>query len=746
MLKADSGKEYQVYLGTDGTPQWLIFSRPYSLEEGHRTVELSAEGDQPITVDLNYPPGQNPQVHKFTGKDADGDGYIKVSSRATPQSRQPAVLNGVWMYDDDIEGIQEAELIARKPSRKPIHYIPVGANSPGPFHGMVTAEDPTWKGLSLRYMGELQPGESRLYTLKFPAIDRPEPMCYGNSYHPYDTGKSWMRNLQPRYPDNSASCGEDVPPDRDPAEYAAFGPKSRTLWDQQLKQAHEISSEKAKLEIHNYWDLFLNLRAKFYLPDQELDNLYKSQLAILHLYLLKWSKYDVYTQMCGPFYYWDMCLRDGSYQIRAWDMAGYHDIARLLCDSLLVPKSQLPESRWTFGQWDDPDNLGMWQTRGNQWDSQGQTLGALVDHYFFTGDKQWLKQAYPAMAEGAKWIIHMRNKQKDSMGDSTNPLSGLFPVGHLEAGGSGSPFYLNAYGVYGLRQAALAAKELDQQKDYTEFQQEAEDFEQTIRRAMQQYFVRLNDYCGTIPVVPEPVIPEQLDRLATWPGSSMVYPLEVLEPFDPLVEGWYRYKEAEAAESGGLMTFPYIFTDWAISYIRRGQPDRTVDLFNAYVDASSPMLGWSESQVLYHEFDEFDSPKIGVKGQGDMPHGEACSNYIIMLRNLLLHEERNLLHIAPATPRRWMAQSKPFGVEAAPTKFGQVSYLITPSSDRKTITIAVQLTKNRLPAKVLLHLRTPNGSSLQEVKVNDKKWDAYYQDTIILAPPPADITITAVMD
>jgi len=194
------------------------------------------------------------------------------------------------------------------------------------------------------------------------------------------------------------------------------------------------------------------------------------------------------------------------------------------------------------------------------------------------------------------------------------------------------------------------------------------------------------------------------------------------------------------------MGFPYILSDRAISYIRRGQPDRTLDLFNAYVDTASEMMGWSEGQDLYHVYDEFKPSKTGVMGQGDMPHGEACSNYIILLRNLLLHEEGNTLHIAPATPRRWMAQTKPFGAQDAPTYFGKVSFSIKPNSDRKTISADVKIGKGACPLKkVLLHLRTPGGRGLASVKINGKTWDSFDGDTIIIANPPSAFSVTAVI-
>ncbi len=58
------------------------------------------------------------------------------------------------------------------------------------------------------------------------------------------------------------------------------------------------------------------------------------------------------------------------------------------------------------------------------------------------------------------------------------------------------------------------------------------------------------------------------------------------------------------------------------------------------------MMSWSEGQALDYEFTEFTPPRKGIRGGGDMPHGKGCSNDIIMLRNLFLHEEGDTLVIA----------------------------------------------------------------------------------------------------
>ena len=93
---------------------------------------------------------------------------------------------------------------------------------------------------------------------------------------------------------------------------------------------------------------------------------------------------------CSPFNYFDQSYRDISYVILSLDMAGMHDHAeqllRVYCKEVKdVPKGPI----WFNGK---PLQLGMlengqWQTRPGQWDTQGQNIWALVQHYKLSGDR-----------------------------------------------------------------------------------------------------------------------------------------------------------------------------------------------------------------------------------------------------------------------------------------------------------------------------------------------------------------------
>ena len=107
---------------------------------------------------------------------------------------------------------------------------------------------------------------------------------------------------------------------------------------------------------------------------------------------------------------------------------------------------------------------GLWNTRPGQFDTQGQNIWALVQHYKLSGDRQWLeKTAYPYIRRGAMWIVNSRHKHMEEVQDPNDPRYGLIEPGGmevLEVGKGMHMYYMNGFAILGLREAADAARAL----------------------------------------------------------------------------------------------------------------------------------------------------------------------------------------------------------------------------------------------------------------------------------------------
>lgn len=118
----------------------------------------------------------------------------------------------------------------------------------------------------------------------------------------------------------------------------------------------------------------------------------------------------------------------------------------------------------------------------------------------------------------------------------------------------------------------------------------------------------------------------------------------------------------------------------------------------------------------------------GSRSQWFPPLSANNATYLRALRELLVHEDRDddgvptRLHLAPATPRPWLADGRRVAVDGLPTLFGPVTYAIKSTVDQGTLTATVTpppAEPGRLaPRSVVLHVRTPTGFELVSASVD----------------------------
>ena len=468
------------------------------------------------------------------------------------------------------------------------------------------------------------------------------------------------------------------------------------------------------------------------IPEQCVNDAYKHQIAMLMLHALEFGDGKHGTITGGPFFYWDFCYRDAAYLTASMDVAGMHDVSLLHLNTCITPRSAMPHTRWTLGQWDDPEHDGLWMTREGQYDAMGQTLWAIYEHFKLTGDRAWLSASYDAVKRGAGWIIRAMEEEKKRLGDPNQVGYGLLPEGLMEGAPWHHAVYFNGWAVSGLEFSSEMAAVLGKADDARRFKTEAANLRAAVRRAVRKSFVRQNLFTGYIPSSPE-----NPQDFCAWGMSALVRGNNVLSPHEPLVDASWKYREALASKTGGLMDWPYIHTDWAIGYIDRGEPDRCTQLFYTYLSLASGTLDWGEWYTLNKTFPEFDPPLVAAEADSEMPHTSSCADFILLLRSMMLRESDDDLHIASAAPRKWLAPGKHYGVGSAPSHFGDVSYRISMDSDGTSARAEIHLRGTSKPSRLLVHFRTPTSHGVKSAKVNGKPTESFLGDCVIV-PSPAD--------
>jgi len=88
---------------------------------------------------------------------------------------------------------------------------------------------------------------------------------------------------------------------------------------------------------------------------------------------------------------------------------------------------------------------------------------------------------------------------------------------------------------------------------------------------------------------------------------------------------------------------------------------------------------------------------------------------VLAIRNSLVMEDGDGLHLARGTARQWLASGKPVGIEKAPTHFGCVSYQMQYDAAKSRVVGEATFAAGREPAWAELHVRLPGKLRVKSV-------------------------------
>ncbi|MGD0125776.1 MAG: hypothetical protein ABSF46_10475 [Terriglobia bacterium] len=505
-------------------------------------------------------------------------------------------------------------------------------------------------------------------------------------------------------------------------EYSSQQQHSSTAWiqlpyhlhpDEQQKAA-AISPEAALSETKKRWNSLLGAGAQFTTGVPRLDNLYKTSL--INLFLLR-TKYpgggsagqDIYVVKPGATVYDSFWYRDGAYIIVAMDVAGYAHEAQKSLRLFTDPGLKGALQKW--GQ----QSSGLWASPNEEWDSQGQALWALGRHYGLTADRAWLESVYDNISRGALWIKKSTDQTKVFLANGQKPIFwGLLPKGVSEDTGSTGATYVyeqDFWGILGIREAMMAAESLAQSSDLQWMSEASKEFQANLLASVTRAYRQV----GHGQFIPGDPFDPDLDING---DTAACYPTHFLDARDPMAtssleriarhshEGLYSW--FKTVNNGDMWT--YMTADWAMCYMLRDDLPMFNKLFRAYVNHASPTNGWVECIYIDSRL-----------GTGDMPHGWAAAEYVLLHRNSLVYENENNLELCWGVDPDWLGDGAHVTVKHAPTKFGKVDFDLNRSGATLAFDYNLLSSSGQLkPEKVSLHIPPSVSKDIRSVRVRDK--------------------------
>lgn len=445
-----------------------------------------------------------------------------------------------------------------------------------------------------------------------------------------------------------------------------------------------------------FWRKEIAKGERFHVDDPKVMDTFRSSL----VYDLMASETDgqgnIY-QRVNKIHYNYMWIRDSAFFVRSYDMLGLHDLARKVLNDFFV---------WKDGRITGFFKPGAPQPKGArlsvQDDYWGQVLWAVGAHYRTCNDKELLNQVYPLLAPHIDEFVAKCAKDPRGLWPVAGPYDNEAINGHY----TGHSFWA----LLGLKYAVEMAKDAHQDTDAQRWQKVHDDYAANFLGQLRKLASGSEGY-----------IPPGMDNVDDgndWDNASGgLFPFEVLAKDDPLAKATLRMVRGYNYQEG-IVT--YGGNAWKAKKLRaegKQIEDLTLHHYETfYITESNTILGEQRKVVedLYSILAHTGSTNCGFEfcitpwanrdpGDNFTPHGWFASRYLSQIRDALVREEGQQVHLASVLAPDWVKAGHTVSAKQAPTFFGNVSYQLACREQGATLTLDNQWRASQAPASLVFH-------------------------------------------
>jgi hypothetical protein len=334
-------------------------------------------------------------------------------------------------------------------------------------------------------------------------------------------------------------------------------------------------------------------------------------------------------------------------------------------------------------------------------DDWGQSLWTLGAHFRTTGDVDFAREVLPGIAP------HLDDFEKSVGGDPLGlwPVAGRYDNELIDGHYTGHNFWA----VLGLGEAANLARAAGDEALAERAKTLLAAFRTVLLRRLEVLTAQTDGY-----------IPPGLDDPAAgydWANATGgVYPFGVLPPDHPWARATVRtvreYKWREGIATWGP-------NGWLLKQKAQQGGDVMPGYLHHYqtFNTTQPMLAMGMQRevledlyaVLAHTSSTHAGFELGMYAWGTRdpggnfpPHGWFAARYCELLRNMLVREEGEVLHLASALSPRWVRPGDIIRVRRAPTNFGTISLTLHARDDGAELTLDADW--RTPPEKLVFHV------------------------------------------
>jgi hypothetical protein len=378
------------------------------------------------------------------------------------------------------------------------------------------------------------------------------------------------------------------------------------------------------------------------------------------------------VQTVNDFQYHRFYLRDAADFVRMYDATGYSNIAARVLS--FFPSRQQPD--------------GNFLSQPGQYDGWGEALGAFGEHYRRTHDLAFANAVYPGVVRAVDWLVQARAADPLHIMPKSDVRDNEYVAAHLTG--------YNFLALGGLQSAIELAQATHHDADATRFQREYDNYHHV-------FFALLDKATAAN----GGAIPPALDATG-WPGTDWgnllsITPVELLEPHDPRVTATLLRSQARYQEGITTYTEPddgqflhhYLTIKNTLTELVRGDQQQAIREFYAELLHTSSTHAGFEYAIRPWGSRDFEGNLA--------PHGWFAADYRNLLRNMMLREDGDTLHLLSAVSPEWIGSGKTVRVERAPSTFGITGFTLRMSS-ATSAELSLNNTWQHPPRALVLHL------------------------------------------
>lgn len=471
-----------------------------------------------------------------------------------------------------------------------------------------------------------------------------------------------------------------------------------SLSDEALEAIKKADFDEYLQKTIDFWENIFAQGMKISLPEEKVVNTFKANLA--YDLIARDKIGEDYVQKVNEFQYDAFWLRDSSYIVRAYDVTGYHKIAEQCLNFFL--------------KWQGKD--GNFLSQQGQYDGWGQSLWAIGQHYLLTYDLDFAQKFFPAVEKAMNWLAEARKEDPLHIMPMTTPGDNEAISGHVTGH--------NFWALGGIKNAIALANSMEKPDLAEKYRQEYDDYLKHFKEALKVIAQKSGGY-----------IPPGLDELGgqDWGNMLAVYPVKILQPFDPLVTKTLevtqkKYKEGIMTYGDGRWLHLYLTMKNTETEVIRGEQQQVLkEFYSILAHTSSSHAGFEYSILPWGDRDF---------GYNLSPHGWFAAKFRTLLRNMLIREEGSDLHLLSVISPYWVREGKRIAVEKAPTNFGEINFSLEIEKDGARLSLKPNFRKE--PEEIIFHI--PWFVNLLEVSADGKSIKAK-NGMLRLNPQTKEVTL-----